>query len=114
MTVKELADSDIFTPLNIADDTLGITQVFCCDLLSVAMSKAPAGGCWVTVMGNINTLAVASLTDCACVILAEGTLLDDSVIEKAKVQDITLFKTEMPIFEAGLKVYEMLGEPNKL
>lgn len=114
MTVKELADSDIFTPLNIADDTRGITQVFCCDLLSVAMSKAPAGGCWVTVMGNINTLAVASLTDCACVILAEGTLLDDSVIEKAKVQDITLFKTEMPIFEAGLKVYEMLGEPNKL
>ena len=108
MTVQELSDSNIFTPLNIADDTREITGVFCCDLLSVAMSKAPAGGCWVTVMGNINTLAVASLTDCACVILAEGTLLDDSVIEKAKLQDITLFKTDMPIFEAGLKVHEMI------
>ncbi len=108
MTVQDLTDSNIFTPLNIADGSREITKVFCCDLLSVAMSKAPAGGCWVTVMGNINTLAVASLTDCACVILAEGTLLDEAVIEKAKQQDITLFKTEMPIFEAGIKVYNML------
>ena len=110
MTVQELVDSGIFTPLNIADETREITKVFCCDLLSVAMSKAPTGGCWVTVMGNINTLAVASLTDCACVILAEGTLLDESVIEKAKIQDITLFKTDLPIFEAGLKVHEMLRQ----
>ena len=49
-----------------------ITRIFCCDLLSIAMSKAPAGGVWVTVMGNRNTLAVASLTDTACIILAEG------------------------------------------
>ena len=109
MTVKELIDSGIFTALNVADDTREISKVFCCDLLSVAMSKAPAASCWVTIMGNINTLAVASLTDCACVVLAEGTTLDENVIEKAKVQDITLLKTEMPIFEAGLKVHEMLG-----
>ncbi len=109
MTVKDLVETNIFSPLNIADDSREIEKVFCCDLLSVAMSKAPAGGCWVTVMGNINTLAVASLTDCACVILAEGTLLDESVIEKAKQQDITLLKTEMPIFDAGLKVYEALN-----
>ena len=108
MTVKQLIDSAVFQSLNVADDSREITKVFCCDLLSVAMSKAPTGGCWVTVMGNINTLAVASLTDCACVVLAEGTLLDDSVIEKAKQQDITLLKTDMPIFDAGLKVYEML------
>ena len=108
MTVKELIDSGIFTALNVADDTREISKVFCCDLLSVAMSKAPAASCWVTIMGNINTLAVASLTDCACVVLAEGTTLDENVIEKAKIQDITLFKTDMPIFEAGMKVHEML------
>ena len=108
MTVKELVDSSIFTALNVADDTREISKVFCCDLLSVAMSKAPAASCWVTIMGNINTLAVASLTDCACVVLAEGTTLDENVIEKAKIQDITLLKTDMPIFEAGMKVHEML------
>src|SRR5699024_3555956 len=39
-----------------------LSKVFCCDLLSIAMGKAPADGVWVTVMGNKNTLAVASLT----------------------------------------------------
>ena len=108
MTVNELCKISDFTLLTQGDMDKEITKPFCCDLLSVAMSKAPSGGCWVTVMGNINTLAVASLTDSACVVLAEGTLLDDAVIEKARQQDITLFKTDMPIFEACLKVHEML------
>ena len=28
-----------------------ISRIFCCDLLSIAMGKAPADGVWVTVMG---------------------------------------------------------------
>ncbi len=108
MTVQDLIDTNIFTVLNAADTTRTVSKVFCCDLLSVAMSKAPAGACWITIMGNINTLAVASLTDSACVVLAEGTSLDDSVIEKAAQQDITLLKTDLPIFDAGLKVHELL------
>ena len=86
-----------------------ITKPFCCDLLSIAMSKAPAGAAWVTIMGNTNALAVSSLTDCACIILAEGTSLDPSVIHKAKVQEITLYKTDLPIFEAALKIYELIN-----
>ncbi len=54
-----------------------LSRVFCCDLLSIAMGKAPADGVWVTVMGNRNTLAVASLTDTACIVLAEGVSLDE-------------------------------------
>ncbi|MCR5685559.1 MAG: hypothetical protein K6G81_09110 [Lachnospiraceae bacterium] len=109
MTVQNLIDANIFTVLNAADTDKEITKVFCCDLLSVAMSKAPASACWITIMGNINTLAVASLTDSACVVLAEGTSLEDSVIEKAAQQDITLLRTDLPIFDAGLKVQSLLG-----
>ena len=29
-----------------------ISKVFCCDLLSIAMGKAPTDSVWVTVMGN--------------------------------------------------------------
>ena len=112
MTVKELIDSGLFMVLNYNEEegSREISRVFCCDLLSVAMSKAPVGACWVTIMGNINTLAVASLTDCACVVLAEGTALEDSVVTKAQVQGITLLKTDMPIFDAGLKVHAMLAD----
>ena len=66
MTIKELIDSGLFKTINIGDDTdRNISGLFCCDLLSIAMSKAPEDSVWVTVMGNINTLAVAALCDVA-------------------------------------------------
>ena len=83
-----------------------ITRIFCCDLLSIAMSKAPAGGVWVTVMGNRNTLAVASLTDTACIILAEGVSLDEATLEKAREEGIAVLSTDLPVFDAALKVYQ--------
>ena len=60
-------------------------------------------------MGNMNTLAVASLADAACVIMAEGAQLDETAVKKAKEQEITVLKTEMPIFEAALEIYRMLN-----
>lgn len=109
MTIQELADSGLFTLENEGDEMdREITSCFCCDLLSVAMGKAPAGCAWVTVMGNINTLAVASLADAACVIMAEGVPLDPVATNKAKLQGITVFKTEMPIFDAALAVHKTL------
>ena len=109
-TVRQLIDSGPFGLLNEGDDTeREITVPFCCDLLSVAMGRAPAGCAWVTVMGNMNTLAVASLTDAACVIMAEGCLLDDVAASKAKIQGITVLKTELPIFQAALAVHRLLS-----
>ena len=75
-----------------------ISRIFCCDLLSIAMSRAPADGVWVTVMGNRNTLAVASLTDTACVV--EGTL------SKAGEEGIAILATELPVFDIALKIHE--------
>ena len=109
MTVNDLKLIPEFCVVNEGEMDKKITVPFCCDLLSVAMGKAPAGAAWVTIMGNTNALAVSSLTDCACIILAEGTYPEPSVVHKAKVQDITLFKTDLPIFDAALKVYEYLN-----
>jgi hypothetical protein len=81
----------------------------CCDLLSIAMGNLPAGCAWVTIMSNINTLAVATLTDAACVILALGTAVTDEFREKAAETGITVFRTELPIFEAALEVYKAVN-----
>ena len=85
-----------------------VTGTYCCDLLSIAMSRAPEGCAWVTVMGNINTLAVAALTDAACIILAEGVTLDEPAAQKAGVQDITVLRTEQPVFESALEIHRAL------
>ena len=60
MTVQELIDSGIFGVVNAGEGLeREITKPFCCDLLSIAMGRAPDWCAWVTVMGNMNTLAVA-------------------------------------------------------
>ena len=105
MKVKDLLDSGKFQVIHAGDDPeREITTPFCCDLLSVAMGKAPAGCAWVTVMGNMNTLA-------ACIILAEGAALDETARKKAEQQDIMVLATEEPVFEAALWVWRhMQGE----
>ena len=83
-----------------------ISKVFCCDLLSIAMGKAPANGVWVTVMGNKNTLAVASLTDVACIILAAGITLDEGTLAQAEKEGIAILTCDLPVFDMALKVYK--------
>lgn len=111
MTIQALMGQPEFTPVFAPDDNLNeITVPFCCDLLSIAMGRAPAHCAWVTVMANINTLAVASLTECTCIILAEGTEFDDTCIQKAISENIPVFTTELPVFEAALAVWKLLPE----
>ena len=109
MTVQELADRNFFHVLYLSEDAKEkeITGVYCCDLLSIAMTKVPTGAAWVTVMSNLNTLAVASLTEAACVVLAEGATVEETLVERAKQQGICLFRTEKPVFEAALGVYTL-------
>ena len=107
MKVSDLNNLSEFTLLSDSKEA-DITGVFCCDLLSIAMGKAPSGSAWVTVMANVNTLAVASLTDVACIILAEGVTFDSSLIEKAKEEGIAVLKTDLPIFEAALLINNLL------
>lgn len=75
---------------------------------TIAQMIAPEGCAWVTVMGNMNTLAVASLADAACVIMAEGAALDEAARKKAADREITVLETEEPIFEAALAVWKKL------
>ena len=107
MTIQQLLDKELFRVVNYGDDTdRNVTGVFCCDLLSIAMGKAPADSAWVTVMGNVNTIAVATLADVSCVIMAEGAILDEVARAKAKEQGVTVLASEEPVFDAALKIYQ--------
>lgn len=110
MTVQELIDKQLFATLCVGEDDTEkkISKLFCCDLLSIAMGKLPENSAWVTVMANINTLAVAMLAEAACIIFAEGVKPDAATIEKAKAQNMTLLATDLPVFEAALAVNQEL------
>lgn len=102
-TVLELPDCQVLVQ---GDPEREISKVFCCDLLSIAMGKAPANSVWVTVMGNKNTLAVASLTDTACIILAEGVTLDEGTLKQAETEGIAVLASGLPVFDMALQVYK--------
>lgn len=109
MKVNDLILTSGFKVMNEGDNPdREILIPYCCDLLSIAMGKMPADSAWVTVMGNINTLAVATLADASCIILAEGSRLDEPALKKAKEQGITVLMTELPIFDAALIIYQRL------
>lgn len=115
MTVQELINKEIFKIINTGNALdKEISKPFCCDLLSIAMGKAPVNAAWVTVMGNINTLAVATLTEVACIILAEGAVLDETALKKASEQEITVLGTEQPIFDTALEIYQFIHDSAQL
>lgn len=110
MTIKELIDSGKCNVLNDGgnhDEV--ISGCYCCDLLSIAMGNAPKDCVWVTVMNNINTLAVASLAECACIVLACNVVAETAFIDKAKEQGITVLSTDLPVFDAALTIHNLLG-----
>ncbi len=109
MKLSEFTEKCGFEILNKGGDNPELTQIFCCDLLSFAMSRNPSGSVWVTVMGNVNTVAVAVLTEGGCIVLAEGAQLDENALEKAKQQDVTILRTDKPVFEAALAAHEIIN-----
>ena len=78
------------------------------DLLSWVMGRASSGDVWITIMNNINIVAVASLTDCACILLCEGVCVDKQIIDKANSQDIIILQSEKTAYELAKLISEEL------
>ena len=106
MTVHKLAALPQLETAVLEEDRQ-ISRVFCCDMLSIAMGRAPADCAWVTVMGNRNVVAVACLADAACVIIAEGYNFDEDALEAARGK-VTLLKSTLPVFETASLIHESL------
>ena len=109
MTVREIAEK-----LNlkaVCDDENTDREVTGChigDLLSLVMSKAQSGDVWITIQGNINVPAVASLTDCAMVIVAENIRLDPMAQKRAESEGIPVYSSEKSAFQLASEIKECL------
>ncbi|NMP37429.1 MAG: hypothetical protein GX051_04810 [Clostridiales bacterium] len=77
------------------------------DLLSWVMSHAKCDDVWITIMSNSNVVAVASLVDAACVIIAEGVKPDPEIIALAQSKDICLLGSEKTAFELAALMPEL-------
>lgn len=109
MTVKELCERMQLTAVTLPDGEREIGGVYCCDLLSWVMGRAKADDAWITIMTNVNIVAVASLADTACILLAEGVRLDDDVKALAMSKGVNILVSQEPAFETAVKVFALLS-----
>lgn len=108
MTVTELSQKDGFSAVHIADGQRAIEGAYCGDLLSWVMGRAQCGDAWITIMSNINVVAVASLSDVACVILAEGVKLDADALSAAQQKDINVLSSDKSAYQIAVALGELL------
>lgn len=109
MTVNELANKIGLKPLaGIGGDQTEVLTCYSGDLLSWVMGRAKEGSAWLTVMGNVNAIAVATLADCACIILTEGAPLDEDARQRAEIQNVPVYSTDLNAYEMSVKIYELL------
>ena len=107
MTATELCRACGFTLLAGGDRELR-GGVYCCDLLSMVMGRAPADGVWFTVMANQNTVVAALMADVACVVLTEGIRPDEAMLARAAAANIAMAAADCPSYEAARRADEVL------
>ncbi len=99
-----------FLEIVLTGDDSEIVGCYCCDLLSVVMARGKNDHVFVTVMGNMNAVAVSSLCEMPAIVVAEGMQVDDDMVTKAKTAGISIYKTDLDIFTAACKIKAAIDE----
>lgn len=98
MRVSELKEKLSLEVVTEGDMQTEMSGCYIGDLLSLAMSKVKPGNVWITIQTNLNVVAVAGLTEAACVIIPDGITVEEATLQKARVQQITILRTEKSAF----------------
>ncbi len=107
MKVFEVAEALGLTAVTMPCPDREIEGGYVGDLLSWVMGRVGESNAWITIMSNINIVAVASLADVACIILAENVTVDDDVIATANEKCINILRSELSSFDLCVKLAQL-------
>ena len=108
MTVKDLIEKLNLKVLVEGELDREITDCYIGDLLSWVMGRAPMDSAWLTVMGNINSIAVATLADVSCIVLVENAALDAEAKAKAELHEVNILSTEMNSYALAVELSKLI------
>ena len=108
MTVNDLASAAGFSIVCDPCSDRTVSGVYIGDLLSWVMGKAKSDDVWITIMSNINVVAVASLSDVSCILLAEGVTIDRDIIDVANAKGVNVLTTELSAYEAAIRISDLI------
>ena len=108
MTVQELTHALSLNPFHLSAPAAEVTGGYAGDLLSWVMGRAREGDAWMTVMGNVNAVAVAVLADTACIILTEDSPLDPEAKAKAEAQGVAILRSGENAYHLAVALGKLL------
>ena len=108
MTVNDLKNKLELTAITLPDGDREVTGCYIGDLLSWVMGAAKSGDAWITIMSNINIVAVAALCDTACIILSEGVTVDEEVKSAAEAREINILTSPKSAFALASSISELI------
>ena len=106
MTVKAFAQATGFKEQCLPTPEKKVGGAYVGDLLSWVMGRASSDNAWITIMSNINVVAVATLADVGCVILAEGVTPDAELVKVAEAKGVTILTSPLSSYETALRISE--------
>jgi len=78
---------------------------YTCDLLSEVMANCKKGMVWITVQSHLNIIAVATICDIACIILANNHEYPIETVQKAKEEGVVLLKSNLDSYTLSGELY---------
>lgn len=108
MTVEKMAEALGLRAFCLPEADREVSGGYAGDLLSWVMGRARAGDAWVTIMSNVNIVAVATLADPACIILSEGVEPDADALSKAEAMGVNLLGSKRDTFSLCAEISALL------
>ena len=108
MTVENFVSLSGFEVLSMPTPNAEVDGAYVGDLLSWVMGKASEGNIWITIMTNVNVVAVAMLREISAIVLAEGVEIEDEVIEQAHLKGVNVLRTPLASYAAAIKISEII------
>ena len=108
MKITEIIEKLGLKVLNGAELTdADVSGCYIGDLLSLAMSRVQKGFAWITIQTNLNIVAVASLAEAGCIIIADGFVPEENVLQKAQMQDVIILGSDLSAYELAKGLSEI-------
>ena len=108
LTVEQLLNSGEFIGVSTPQSDREVDGIYIGDLLSWVMGKATSDCAWITIMSNINIVAVASLIDVSCIILAEGVNISEYIVNTAQQKGVNILRSDKTAYQIAVLLNGLL------
>lgn len=87
--------------------SIQIDSAYMSDLLSCVMTGAKPQSIWVTLIANINIVAVASLLEISAIIITENAQPNQETVDRANMEGTVLLSTHKSSFSVSGHLWEL-------